>query len=56
MPRTTGETVLRASDIIYRINNELIRDNLYTFDAILNQNVGKKVTLDIYRNGGKPQS
>ncbi len=51
VPRTTGETVLRASDIIYRINNELIRDNLYTFDAILNQNVGKKVTLDIYRNG-----
>ena len=51
VPRTTGETVLRASDIIYRINNELIRDNLYTFDAILNRNVGKKVTLDIYRNG-----
>ena len=51
VPRTTGETVLRASDIIYRINNELIRDNLYAFDAILNRNVGKKVTLDIYRNG-----
>ncbi len=51
VPRTTGETSLRASDIIYRINDELIRDDLYTFDAILNQNVGKEVTLDIYRNG-----
>ncbi len=51
VPRTTGETALRASDIIYRINDELIRDDLYTFDAILNQNVGKEVTLDIYRNG-----
>ena len=51
VPRTTGETTLRASDIIYRINDELIRDDLYTFDAILNQNVGKEVTLDIYRNG-----
>ena len=51
VPRTTGETILRASDIIYRINDELIRDDLYTFDAILNQNVGKEVTLDIYRNG-----
>ena len=51
VPRTTGEDFLRASDIIYRINDELIRDDLYTFDAILNQNVGKEVTLDIYRNG-----
>ena len=51
VPRTTGETDLRASDIIYRINNELIKDDLYTFDAVLNQNVGKSVNLDIYRNG-----
>ena len=51
VPRTTGETDLRASDIIYRINNEIIKDDLYTFDAVLNQNVGKSVNLDIYRNG-----
>ena len=51
VPRTTGETVLRASDIIYCINDKPIRDDLYTFDAILNQNVGKEVTLNIYRNG-----
>ena len=51
VPRTTGERLLRASDIIYRINDELIKDHLYTFDAILNQNVEKNVTLNIYRNG-----
>ena len=51
VPRTTGESILRASDIIYRINKELIKDDLYTFDALLNRNVGKDVTLDIYRNG-----
>ncbi len=51
VPRTTGETILRASDIIYRINDELIRDDLYTFDAILNQNVEKNINLDVYRNG-----
>ena len=51
VPRTTGETDLRASDIIYRINNKIIKDDLYTFDAVLNQNVGKSVNLDIYRNG-----
>lgn len=51
VPKTSGETILRASDIIYRINDQLIRDDLYTFDAILNQNVGKEVSLEIYRNG-----
>ncbi len=51
VPRTTGEAMLRASDIIYRIDRELIRDDLYTFDAILNRNVGRDVTLEIFRNG-----
>ena len=51
IPKTTGESGLLASDIIYRINGKLIRDDLYTFDAILNENAGKNVTLDIYRNG-----
>ena len=51
VPKTSGEAILRASDIIYRINDQLIRDDLYTFDAILNQNVGKEVSLEIYRNG-----
>lgn len=51
VPKTSGEIILRASDIIYRINDQLIRDDLYTFDAVLNQNVGKEVSLEIYRNG-----
>jgi len=51
IPRTTGEELLRASDIIYRINGKLIRDDLYTFDAILNEKVKQKVALEIYRNG-----
>ena len=51
IPRTTGETILRASDIIYRIGGELIRDDLYTFDAMLDRKVGESVTLEIYRNG-----
>ncbi|MCZ6681287.1 MAG: trypsin-like peptidase domain-containing protein [Candidatus Poribacteria bacterium] len=51
IPKTTGEAHLRASDIIYRINGKLIRDDLYTFDAILNETVGGHVSLDIYRNG-----
>jgi S1-C subfamily serine protease len=51
IPRTTGEYSLRASDIIYRINDKLIRDDLYTFDAMLNDSVGADVVLEVYRNG-----
>jgi len=51
IPRTSGVGVLRAADIIYRINGALIRDDLYQFDAILNKQVGQNTTLDIYRNG-----
>ena len=51
IPRTTGEANLLASDIIYRINGKLIRDDLYIFDGILNENVKASVTLGIYRNG-----
>ena len=51
IPKTTGESNLLASDIIYRINGLLIRDDLYTFDGILNENAGGNVTLAIYRNG-----
>ncbi len=51
VPKTTGVPILRASDIIYRINDEPIKDDLYTFDAVLNQNVGESVSLNVYRNG-----
>ena len=51
VPRTTGVPILRASDIIYRINGEPIKDDLYTFDAVLNRQVGKSVNLNVYRNG-----
>ena len=51
VPKTTGVPILRASDIIYRVNNKPIKDDLYTFDAVLNRNVGKSVNLNVYRNG-----
>ena len=51
VPQTTGVGRLRASDVIYRINAKLIRDDLYIFDAMLNQHVGQEIQLNIYRNG-----
>lgn len=50
VPTSTGENILRAADIINRVNGELIFDNLYRFDAILNSMVNKNVSLEVYRN------
>ena len=51
VPRSTGTDTLRASDIIYRINGQLIGDDLYEFDKVLNGSVNGDVGLDIYRHG-----
>ncbi|MCW5203158.1 trypsin-like peptidase domain-containing protein [Desulfobulbus sp. US4] len=51
IPNTSAEKLLRPGDIIYRLNEQLLRDDLYTFDAILNSHVGQTVELDIYRHG-----
>ncbi|MCI5140721.1 MAG: hypothetical protein D3909_03130 [Candidatus Electrothrix sp. ATG1] len=51
IPNTSAEKLLRPGDIIYRLNEQLLRDDLYTFDAILNSHVGQSVKLDIYRHG-----
>lgn len=52
LPKSPGVDMLRSSDIIYRINGTLIRDDLYLFDKILDDLVPKgEVELDIYRNG-----
>ncbi len=55
VPHSTGDGILRASDILYRIDGELIRDDLYGLDAMLNQRVGQTVQLQVYRNGAPLQ-
>jgi len=49
--RTTGQALFQPGDIVYRLNGELLRDDLYRFDAILNGHVGRSVALDVYRHG-----
>jgi S1-C subfamily serine protease len=51
IPRTTGKKLLKEGDIIYRLNDICIGDSLYLFDAILNENVDKTISLEIFRNG-----
>jgi S1-C subfamily serine protease len=51
IPRSNAVGILRASDILYRVEGKLLRDDLYELDALLNQRVGSSVDLQVCRNG-----
>jgi S1-C subfamily serine protease len=51
IPRSSGEQLLRAGDILYRLNQRLLGDDLYLFDKTLNENVGRSVAIDLFRCG-----
>ena len=51
IPRSTGKKLLRAGDILYRLNKRLLGDDLYLFDKTLDENVGRSVEIDLFRCG-----
>ena len=51
IPRSSSEKLLKQGDIIYKLEEKLLYDNLYLFDALLDQNVGQTVVLEIFRSG-----
>jgi S1-C subfamily serine protease len=53
IPKTQAVGVFYPGDIVYRINGELLRDDLFRYDRILDANVGKTVSITLYRNGTK---
>ncbi|MDA1191998.1 MAG: S1C family serine protease [Candidatus Poribacteria bacterium] len=53
IPRTTAEGLLLPGDIVYRAGGELLRNDLFLYDRILDGAVGGTVALIVYRNGEK---
>jgi S1-C subfamily serine protease len=51
IPRSSSEKLLKQGDIIYKLEGELLNDNLYLFDALLDKNVGQTVALELFRSG-----
>ncbi len=51
IPRTAGVAAFKPGDIVYAVNDEVLRDDLYRFDQLLNAAVGDSVSLTVYRNG-----
>jgi S1-C subfamily serine protease len=51
IPRSSSEKLLKQGDIIYKLEEKLLNDNLYLFDALLDKNVGQTVAVEIFRSG-----
>ena len=55
IPGSPADNVIRPGDLIYRINRQVIKDDLYFFDVTLNRKVGRTVIFELYRNGIKKE-
>ncbi len=54
--RLPASEVLMPGDVVIALNGETIGDNLYRFDKIIDQNVGKSVKIEFVRNGKEMSS
>ena len=55
IPGSSAENMMRPGDLLHRINNQVMEDDLYLFDTTLNRYVGKTVSIELYRNGLKKE-
>ena len=51
IPGSVGAKKLQVGDILWAVNGVPIYDNLYKLDLLLNQNLGKRVEVEVYRHG-----
>lgn len=51
IPKSPAVGQLLPGDILYRLNGELLRDDLFRYDRILDSHVGREVQVTLYRNG-----
>jgi len=51
IPKSPAVGLFSPGDIVYRLNGELLRDDLFRYDRILDAHVGKTVSVTLYRNG-----
>jgi hypothetical protein len=53
VPHGAVSDILRPGDIIHSVNGEVIGNNLYLFDKLVDSCTGSQVDLVIYRNGSQ---
>jgi S1-C subfamily serine protease len=53
VPLATSTHLLKPGDLIVELDGQLIGDNIYLFDKLVDNKVGKTVNITVYRNGQK---
>ncbi|MCZ6450508.1 MAG: trypsin-like peptidase domain-containing protein [Deltaproteobacteria bacterium] len=53
IPRSEAENLIKPGDIIWSVGDQLIGDNLYLFDKLLDKRVDQKIKLTVLRHEGK---
>lgn len=53
IPRSAAENLIKPGDIIWSVGDQLIGDNLYLFDKLVDQRLGQTIKLTILRREGK---
>lgn len=51
IPHAPGANTLKPGDIIMRLEDQIIGDNLYIFDKLVDHKVDSTVNIVVYRNG-----
>ena len=51
IPELPTENLLQPGDLVYKLDDEVIGDNLYLFDKIVDQRQGEAVRATIFRRG-----
>jgi S1-C subfamily serine protease len=51
VPLATSTDYLKPGDMIIEMDGQLIGDNIYLFDKLVDSKVGKTVDITVYRNG-----
>jgi len=53
VPLSSSPTSLKPGDMIIELDGQLIGDNIYLFDKLIDEKVGQTVDISTYRNGEK---
>jgi len=53
IPRSPAENVLSPGDIVWAVRNQLIGDNLYLFDRLVDKQVNQTIKLTVLRREGE---
>jgi len=53
IPRSPAESLIKSGDVIWSVGDQLIGDNLYLFDKLIDKSIDQKIKLTVLRREGE---